>query len=68
MNTKVGQTISAQDFNKQYPVGTTLSAKDFTNRYGGQQSQPQQGAIQGPANSFIDNTLGKIPGDWKSVV
>ena len=27
-----------------------------------QPTPQQQGAIQGPANSFIDNTLGKIPG------
>jgi len=35
MATQIGQTLSAQDFSKQYPtqVGTTLSAQDFTKRY-----------------------------------
>lgn len=37
MDTQVGQTISADQFNQAYPVGTTLSKDDFTSKYGGQQ-------------------------------
>lgn len=41
MDTKVGETISAEQFNQAYPVGTTLSAEQFAASYGGGQSQDQ---------------------------
>ena len=46
--TKVGETISAEQFNKMYPVGTTLSADQFNQKYGAQritQEQPKSSAM-----------------------
>ena len=34
MNTQLGETISAEQFNQTYPVGTTLSKEEFSSQYG----------------------------------
>jgi hypothetical protein len=63
MNTKVGQTISADQFKKAYPVGTTISGKDFSSKYGITPQAEQPKTIQGFGQNLISggqNLMGGI--------
>jgi len=64
MATQVGQTLSAQDFNKTYSVGTTVSPDEFNNLYGNKEiskKQPYQGILHSAINyaKDIGTTLGQ---------
>lgn len=64
MATQVGQTLSAEDFNKTYSVGTTVSPDEFNKIYGSPTpvaKQPYRGILHSAINAARDigTTLGQ---------
>ena len=58
--TKIGETISSEEFNKKYGVGTTISAEEFNKKYEMNTSIPDQELITSKIG-IMAKTLKSMP-------